>query len=71
MAEGFGKTLDEALDDYASKKAPEFIAENSLNERSFSEVMDLFEATYHPIDISVQLRPHNQWVKGFSVKDHG
>ena len=69
MAEGVGRTLDEALDDYASKKAPEFIEQRGLNERLFPEVMQLFEETYHPIQISVQLRPHNQWVKGFSVKD--
>jgi hypothetical protein len=32
--------------------------------------MELFEA-FHPVQIEVKLYPHNQWVKGYRVRDGG
>jgi hypothetical protein len=67
MAEGEGRTLDEALDDWAMKKSGQVL--ESLDEDiSFREGLDVFEA-YHPVQISVKVRPANQWVKGFKVTD--
>ena len=71
MAEGEGRTLEEAFDDYASKKSAEVIEQQGVNELRFDEGMAIFEETYHPVEISVKTRPHNQWVKGFKVKDAG
>ena len=70
MAEGEGTTLKEAFEDYGSKKAPEIIEAEGVNERSFAEAMEIFEA-WHPVQIEVKLYPHNQWVKGYKVKDSG
>ena len=71
MAQGEGRTLEEAFDEYARNKSGEFIEEQGVNELSFSEGMQLFEDTFHPVEILVKLRPHNQWVKGYKVKDPG
>jgi len=71
MAEGEGKTLEEAFDNYAAQKAAEFIEQQGVNEMGFVEAMELFEDTHHPVQIEVKLRPHNQWVKGYKVKDSG
>jgi hypothetical protein len=69
MAEGEGRTLEEAFDNYAAKKAGEFIEERGVDSMSFPEGMALFEDTFHPVQIEVKLRPHNQWVKGYKVRD--
>lgn len=68
MAEGEGKTLHDAFEDYGSKKAPQIIEEQGLNERSFAEVMEILEA-WHPVEIEVKLYPRNQWVKAYKVRD--
>jgi hypothetical protein len=68
MAEGEGRTLQEAFDDYAAKKSAEVLDEQEVNSKSFQEGMEIFE-TYHPVDIAVKTRPANQWVKGFKVSD--
>jgi hypothetical protein len=68
MAEGEGRTLHEALEAYAARKATGIIEEEGINEMSYRDAIERFEA-YHPIDIEVKLHPHNQWVKGFKVKD--
>jgi len=70
MAEGEGRTLAEAFDDYAAKKSAEVLEQQDVNSMSFQDGMELFE-TYHPVEISVKTRPHNQWVKGYKVKDPG
>ena len=70
MAEGEGKTLHEAFESYGSKKAAQIIEEQSVNEMTFAEAMELFEA-FHPVEIQVKLYPRNQWVKGYKVKDPG
>jgi hypothetical protein len=71
MAQGDGRTLEEAFDDYARNKASAFIEEQGVNEMGFTDAMQLFEDTFHPVEILVKLRPHNQWVKGYKVKDPG
>jgi hypothetical protein len=68
MAEGEGRTLQEAFDDYAAKKSEEVLREMDVDSISFQEGMNVFE-TYHPVDIAVKTRPANQWVKGFKVSD--
>ena len=70
MAEGEGRTLEEAFDAYAAQKSAEVIDEQGVNELSFQEGMAVFEA-WHPVEILVKTRPHNQWVKGYKVKDPG
>jgi hypothetical protein len=70
MAEGEGKTLHEAFEDYGARKATQIIDEHGVNEMSYADAMDLFEA-FHPVQIEVKLHPHNQWVKGYKVKDSG
>lgn len=68
MAEGEGRTLQEAFDAYAEKKSAEVIDEKEVNSKTFEQGMQVFES-YHPVEILVKTRPHNQWVKGFKVKD--
>lgn len=68
MAEGEGRTLQEAFDAYAEKKSAEVIEEQEVNSKTFQQGMQVFE-NYHPVEILVKTRPHNQWVKGFKVKD--
>jgi hypothetical protein len=70
MAEGEGRTLEEAFDDWAKKKSGERLAELNIDELSFREGLEAFEA-YHPVQIAVKTRPANQWVKGFKVSDSG
>jgi hypothetical protein len=68
MAEGEGRTLAEAFDDYARHKSEEVLGELNIDEISFAQGLDIFEA-YHPVQIAVKTRPANQWVKGFKVSD--
>lgn len=68
MAEGEGRTLEEAFDDYAAKKSAEVLDEKGVDSMSFREGMEVFE-TYHPVVIAVKTRPYNQWVKGYKVAD--
>jgi len=68
MAEGEGRTLQEAFDAYAEQKSAEVIEEQEVNSKTFQQGMQVFE-NYHPVEILVKTRPHNQWVKGFKVKD--
>lgn len=68
MAEGEGRTLNEAFDDYAQKKSMERLKELNIDELSFRDGLEAFE-TYNPVEIEVKTRPANQWVKGFKVKD--
>ncbi len=67
MAEGEGRTLEEAFDAYAAKKSAE-VFKGLREDVSFHEGLEAFEA-YHLVDIEVKVRPANQWVKGFKVKD--
>lgn len=67
MAEGEGRTLEEAFDKYAEHKSAE-VMESLSSDISFQEGMATFEA-YHDVDISVKVRAANQWVKGYKVKD--
>jgi len=68
MAEGEGKTLHEAFEDYGHHRAAEILGQEGFREQSFDDVMEIFEA-YNPVQIEVKLYPHNQWVKGYKVKD--
>lgn len=68
MAEGEGRTLEEAFDAYAEKKSAEVLDEKRVNELGFQEGMAIFEA-WHTVEIQVKTRPHNQWVKGYKVRD--
>jgi hypothetical protein len=68
MAEGEGRTLEEAFDNYAAQKAAEVIGEHGVNELSFADAMEIFEE-FHAVEIEVKLRPHNQWVKGYRVRE--
>ena len=70
MAEGEGRTLVEAFDAYAERKSAEVIEEQEVNSKTFQQGMQVFEA-WHPVEILVKTRPHNQWVKGYKVKDPG
>lgn len=65
--QGYGKTLDEAFDDYARQKSADLLAEHG--EMSLNEALEAFEKAWFPVSIEVQLRPHNQWIRGFSVRD--
>ena len=68
MAQGEGKTLHEAFEDYGRHRAAEILDQEGFRQQPFDQVMETFEA-YHPVQIEVQLYPHNQWVKGYKVKD--
>lgn len=69
MAEGEGRTLEEAFDNYARNKSGEVLESlGSLDEVSFRQGLDIFE-TFHPVQIWVKTRPANQWVKGYKVTD--
>jgi hypothetical protein len=70
MAQGEGRTLHEAFEDYGSHKAAELFDEHGVSDMRFADVMELFEA-FHPVQIEVKLYPHNQWVKGYRVRDGG
>ena len=68
MAQGEGRTLEEAFDDWAMHKSGEVRSERGVDGLSFAEGLEVFE-TYHPVQISVKVRPANQWVKGFKISD--
>lgn len=67
MAEGEGRTLEEAFDDYAAKKSSE-VFKGLREDISFHEGLEAFEA-WHWVEIAVKVRPANQWVKGYKVRD--
>ncbi|HSI97862.1 MAG TPA: hypothetical protein VK926_05825 [Gaiellaceae bacterium] len=64
---GEGKTLKEAVEDFAGKKAEEALA--GVRELTFEEGLQRFSDTWYPIRIEIQLRPHNQWVRAYRVTD--
>jgi hypothetical protein len=64
---GEGKTLEEAIENFASKKAAGLLAD--AGDSSLREGLDRFEQSWFPIAIEVQVRPHNQWVRGYRVRD--
>jgi hypothetical protein len=68
MAQGEGRTLAEAFDDYAMHKSHEVLDGLDVDGTSFRDGLEIFE-TYHPVQIAVKTRPANQWVKGFKVSD--
>lgn len=68
MAQGEGKTLPEAFEDYGKNKAGELLGDTERESITLREATDRFDGP-HPVEISVKLYPHNQWVKGFTVKD--
>jgi hypothetical protein len=68
MAQGEGRTLEEAFDEYAKNKSAERMREFNLDQLSFRDGLEAFEA-YNPVQIAVKTRPANQWVKGFKVTD--
>jgi hypothetical protein len=68
MAEGEGRTLEEAFENYGRNKAGELLSDEERENITLKEATERFDGP-HPVEISVRLRPNNQWVKGFSVKD--
>jgi hypothetical protein len=69
MAQGEGRTLEEAFDDYARHKSEDRLqSELNLDELTFRQGLEAFEE-YHPVQIWVKTRPANQWVKAFKVSD--
>ena len=70
MAEGEGKTLEEAFEAYGRNKAGELLGVEERESIALREATERFDGP-HPVEISVKLCPHNQWVKGFKVKDAG
>ena len=70
MAQGEGKTLPEAFEDYGKNKAGELLDASERESITLREATERFDGP-HPVEISVRLYPHNQWVKGFNVKDAG
>ena len=69
MAQGEGKTLEEAFDDYAKNKSADRLKnELNIDDLSFRAGLEAFEE-YYPVQIWVKTRPANQWVKGFKVTD--
>ena len=70
MAEGEGHTLEEAFEDYGKNKAGELLDDDERERITLKEATMRFDGP-HPVQILVKLRPNNQWVKGFKVKDAG
>jgi hypothetical protein len=68
MAEGEGHTLEEAFESYARNKAVELLSDDERETISLKEATERFDGP-HWVDIAVKLRPTNQWVKGFKVRD--
>jgi hypothetical protein len=71
MAEGTGKTLGEAFDAYAEKKATDLLAQLTEERVSLREGLERFDEAWFPVEIAIRTRPNNQWVKGFRVSDPG
>ncbi|HLG07190.1 MAG TPA: hypothetical protein VI409_00800 [Gaiellaceae bacterium] len=69
--DGTGRTLEEAFDDYAQKKAQELRGRLEKQGVSFAEGLEQFDDAWFTVDIAIRTRPNNQWVKGFRVSDPG
>ena len=69
--DGTGRTLEEAFDDYAQKKAQELRERLEKQEVSFAKGLEEFDDAWFTVDIAIRTRPNNQWVKGFRVSDPG
>jgi hypothetical protein len=65
--EGTGRTLEEAFDNYARRVAQDLLAEHG--ESTLNEALVAFDEAWHPVEIAVQVRPHNQWPKAYRVSD--
>ena len=70
MAEGEGKTLEAAFEAYGENKAGELLGAEERESITLREATERLDGP-HPVEISVKLYPHNQWVKGFKVQDAG
>jgi hypothetical protein len=68
MAHGEGKTLEDAFEDYGARKAGELLKDDEFDSISLREATERFAGPF-PVQISVILRPNNQWVKGLRVDD--
>jgi hypothetical protein len=68
---GEGKTLQEAIDDYAEQKAAQLLDE--LGDASHREKQRFFrsEENWSPVVITLQVQHHNQWVRAYRVQDSG
>lgn len=68
---GKGRTLEEAFDDYAEQKVAELLDSEQLKSASRVEIQEFFrgDGGRFPVDIAVELVPHNQWVRGYIVTD--
>ncbi len=69
--EGKGKTLEEAFDVYAEKKAKKLLRDLGRKNISLGDGLRRFEDEWFTVEIAIQTRPNNQWVKGFRVSDPG
>ena len=68
---GTGKTLEAAFDAYAEQKAKELLERLTEERVSLDEGLRQFDEAWFPVEIAIQTRPNNQWVKGFRVSDPG
>jgi len=68
---GKGRTLEQAFDDYAEQKVAELLDSEELQSASRVDLQEFFrgDGAWFPVDIAVQLVPHNQWVRGYRVTD--
>jgi len=57
-------------EDYGKHKAGELLSDDERKSITLKEATERFDGP-HPVEILVKLRPNNQWVKGFKVKDPG
>lgn len=67
---GKGRTLEEAFDDYAEQKAAQLL-DRLGPDASRRRIQEAFRGhdAWFPVEIAVQVIPHNQWVRGFRVTD--
>jgi hypothetical protein len=65
MAEG--KTLEEAFENFAEEKTRGLMSK--LADTSFADAMQEIESHWFPVQISIQVQPHNQWIRTYRVTD--
>ena len=65
--QGVGKTLHEAFENYAKEKGKQKLYQR--RGLTLEDALQEFDEEWLPIEIAVQLQPHNQWIKAFRVID--
>jgi hypothetical protein len=68
-------SLDEAFQDFAQKivrrEQQHRGLDDELTEDQKGELAEYFNGNFVPVRIEIELQPHNQWVKTFSVVGGG